>query len=373
LLGLVIIASNIFIENAKGYGYKTGNGTKIKWSGEAIKWRASKVSFPAGSSYRTALVRAISRWNQAPGEFTFTYPLTWNDTSVSKNNDQTEVWASDNLDPPAVCYKWWKWSGGTAKYREADIVFDTKVSWSTSTNLFNKDVTSVYDNEVYGGIRRPFVTTALHEMGHALGLNHENRFLNIMGSDRSHLHANDGKMRAYVGEDAGNGEVFLYGQTDNILKDDLSASHWKYWKAGGKDNEYSQHILTKIYHAGTDNIVSWEWFEGVRRYNIKKGNTYKVQFTYENNGYYDKSNVKVGFYISTNDRITTLDWLFDTRTVTLKRNVPWTKKFTLTIPNEMGIWVNQTYWLGVIVDYTGSITEFAEDNNAAYIPIKIIP
>ena len=355
-----------------GYRYLKGNGKKIKWSGEKIKWRAGKVSFPAGSSYRTALTRAMGRWNQAPGEFSFVYP-TWGDTKVNKNNTQTEVWASNSLNNgSAICYTWWKWKWGTATYREADIVFDSDVSWSTSTNLFNKDVTSsaVYGNKVYGGTRRPFVTTALHEMGHALGLLHENRRLNIMGSDMSHLHANNGKMRAYVGEDAGHGEVFLYGKTDTILKNDLSVSHWKHWKAGGTDDEYSLHILTKIYTT-SDNVVSSTWFQGVKRYKVRKGTTYKVQFTYENNGYYNFSGVNVGFYISTDDRITTGDTRFSTRTMTLNRNRPYTRKYTLTIPSNLV--VDQVYWLGVIVDYTGSITEFAEDNNAAYIPILIIP
>ena len=373
LLGLLLALTAAFVQETQGYGYKTGNGTKIKWSGEKIKWRASKVSFPAGSSFRTALVRAMTRWNQAPGEFTFTSPPTWNDSSVSRDNDQTEAWASDSLGPPAICYRWWKWKSGTARYREADIVFDADLLWSTSTTQSNKDVTSsaVYGNKVYGGNRRPFVTTAMHEMGHALGLNHENRRLNIMGSDPSHLHANDGKIRAYAGEDAGNGEVFLYGQTDFILKDDLSVSHWKHWKAGGQDDEYSLHILTKIYHNPSDSVVSSTWFEGVKRYKVKKGNSYKVQFTYENNGYYDKSGVNVGFYISTNGKITTGDTRFATRTMTLNRNRPYTRKYTLTIPSNLV--VDQVYWLGVIVDYTGSITEFAEDNNAAYIPIIIIP
>ena len=373
ILGLLFTVAAVFVADVQGYGYKTGNGKKIKWSGEKIEWRAAKTSFPAGSAYRTALTRAMGRWNQAPGEFDFVYPPTWNDTSVSRDNSQTEVWASDSLDPPAICYRWFKWSGGTARYREADIVFDATLAWSTSTTQSNKDVTSsaVYGNKVYGGGSRPFVTTALHEMGHALGLNHENRRLNIMGSDPSHLHANDGKIRAYVGEDAGNGEVFLYGQTDTILKNDLSASHWKYWKAGGKDDEYSLHILTKIYHAASGNVVSSTWFQGVKRYKVKKGTSYKVQFTYENNGYFDQSGVNVGFYISTNDRITTGDTRFATRTMTLNRNRPYTRKYTLTVPANLV--VDQVYWLGVIVDYTGSITEFAEDNNAAYIPIEIIP
>jgi hypothetical protein len=46
-------------------------------------------------------------------------------------------------------------------------------------------------------------------------------------------------------------------------------------------------------------------------------------------------------------------------------------KKSLTIPGDLT--VGQTYYLGVIVDYTGQYFEFSEINNATYIPIKIIP
>ncbi|MBW8015538.1 MAG: matrixin family metalloprotease [Planctomycetes bacterium] len=375
LMVLVIIASLTFVENAPGYGYRKGNGTKIKWEGENIRWRAASNSFPGGSSYRTALNRAISRWNQAPGEFHFK-SVTWGDTNIERKNKQTEIWFSDTLGSgSATCYTWLKWRWGKATIKEADIALDVDVPWSTSTIQSNKDVAGSevesYQGKAYGGNRRTFVTTALHEMGHAMGLQHENRRLNIMGSDTSHLHANNKRIRAYVGEDAGNGEVYLYGRTDTILKNDLSVSHWKFWKAGGTDNEYSQHIFTKIYHISTGNPVYSKWYEGVKRYRVKKGTTYHVQFTYENNGYYTQNGVNIGFYISKNRNITTLDERFATRTMNLTRNRPYTKKLTLTIPSNLT--VTHGYWLGVIIDYTGSIQEFDEHNNAAYIPIEIIP
>lgn len=375
LLALVIIAPVLFVEDAQGYVYReSNNGTKIKWEGENIRWRAASNSFPGGSSFRTALNRAISKWNQAPGEFYFK-PVTWGDTDINRKNKQTEIWFSDTLGSgSATCYTWLKWRWGTATIKEADIALDVDVPWSSSRTQSNKRVTSFSDYgywRAYGGNRRPFVTTALHEMGHALGLLHENRVLNIMGSDTSHLHANNKRIRAYVGENAGHGEVYLYGKTDTILKDDLSVSHWKFWKAGGKDNEYSQHIFTKIYHLSTGNPVYSKWYEGVKRYRVKKSTSYNVQFTYENNGYYPQSGVNVGFYISGNRNITTKDARFATRTMNLTRNSPYTRKFTLTIPSNLT--VGYGYWLGVIIDYTGSIQEFDEYNNAAYIPIKIIP
>jgi hypothetical protein len=44
-------------------------------------------------------------------------------------------------------------------------------------------------------------------------------------------------------------------------------------------------------------------------------------------------------------------------------------KQSLTIPGNLK--AGQTYYLGVIVDYTGRYFEFVETNNAAHIPIEI--
>jgi hypothetical protein len=191
-----------------------------------------------------------------------------------------------------------------------------------------------------------------------------------MGEDWDHIHANNGKIRGYVGEDAGNGEVFLYGRTHNTYKNDIGVTHWKY---GGKDDdapEYSEHILTKLYNQFGTGVINSNGFEGVRRYEVLAGQTYQVQFTYENNGYYNKSGIKVAYYISTNRYITTYDRKIATRTITLNRNWVWTNKYTITLPSDLK--VDQTYWLGVVVDYTKNIAEFSGVNNATHIPIEVI-
>lgn len=363
-LAAAVVLAAVFVEGLYGYSYYkcSNNGKKIVWPDKKLNWRAGKNSFPSGSTRRTALVKVNTRWNQAPSNFRFGI-RNWGEKYVSRGNSQNEIWFSSNNkyygSAPAICYRRAYCGISTAKWLEKDIIFDSKLNWSTSSYQFSKIA--------YGGNWLVWGSTALHEEGHALGLAHSDDYYNIMGLDQTHLHTNDGKVRYYPGEDGGNGAVYLYG-TQSDAKNDLGVSHWKY---GWSDGEYSVHVLTNIFKTDPWDVQYATAFNGMLRYNVKMGTTYGVQFTYENNGKEDKSGIKVGYYISKNDKITTLDDRFATRTLTLNRNKVWTKSFLLTIPN--GLNINQTYWLGVIVDYTGNISEFSEWNNATYIPIKIVP
>jgi hypothetical protein len=369
-----VLASGIFVNDVLGYNYWTHALKPYVWPGKEIIFKGDRRTFPAGSKYRTAFERAIQKWNQAPGDFHF--DVEWDQNNTREDNGKSEVWFSRKLDDDvlAVRYPQYNRHIATPGYSgpaltEADIVFNSNKLWSTDRIQSTK--------VAYGGDYNTFGTTALHEMGHALGLDHENEVLNIMGMSQLNLHANRRRIRTYVGEDASNGEVFLYG-LDATSSNDASVSHWKYWKAGGSDydgdgeGDYSVNRLTAIY----DSIlggppVSGISFEGVKLYYVKKGFSYDVQFTYENNGYDDLSKVDIGYYISTNRIISTRDRQLASRIMDLSRDIPSTEKYTLTIPSY--VIEGQTYWLGVIVDCNDGIPEFDEKNNAAYIPIKIVP
>jgi len=350
------------LEVAVGHTHWHCSGGNLKWYGEKLNWRAGKNSFPSGSSWRTALTTVNARWNQAPGEFRFGI-RNWGEKYVGRSNGQNEIWfsrSSSLLDgAPAICYYRYSCAGSNHKLKEADVIFDADWGWSRSTAQSSK--------KPYGGSWRPWGCTAIHEMGHALGLAHEDDTYNVMGQDWDHIHANNDKVRWYVGEDAGHGEVHLYGKTDTTYKNDLGVSHWKHSGASG---EYSTHTHCRMYHTSGGN-VSRENYDGWKRYKVKAGHSYKAEFTFENNGYYDKSGVHVGHYISTNDYITTSDDRIAKRTMTLNRNKPYTASHTVVIPSDLT--VGQTYWLGVIVDYPNFVTEFSESNNATWLPIRIIP
>lgn len=315
--------------------------------------RASAVSFPVGNSYRTALGTVTSRIYNNPSNFWFTQ--TYGDTSVAFNNGQNEVWFSSNSDhSPAVTYTWTSWWSGDLI--EADVVFFNGIAYTTSMNK-----TSLWS---YGGASRPFQTTAMHEYGHAAGLGHENDEYNIMGRDWTHIHLNGSTARSYLGEDAADGLVSLYGAVSSGFED-LSMSHWK-WT--GESGEYSVHGLTKMYSNSTGSELSFSNFNGQRRYNVSRGSTYRVEFTFENNGRSTQT-PSVGFYISTNNIISTADTLVRTVTPTIGRGNVQTTWYTVTIPSNLTS--GSTYYLGAIIDRTGSIAEVDESNNAAYHIIRI--
>ncbi|MGF1673448.1 MAG: hypothetical protein ACFCUV_07155, partial [Rivularia sp. (in: cyanobacteria)] len=78
---------------------------------------------------------------------------------------------------------------------------------------------------------------------------------------------------------------------------------------------------------------------------------------------------RVGFYISTNDIISTGDQRIGGTTLTLGRDNVYTARNTVTIPSSLQR--NRNYWLGVVVDENNSINENVEWNNATYIPIRV--
>ncbi len=111
-------------------------------------------------------------------------------------------------------------------------------------------------------------------------------------------------------------------------------------------------------------------FNGQRRYNVKSGSTYRFEFTYENNGETTQS-ARAGYYLSTNNFISTSDRLLKTAQYTQGRANVFTHSRTITIPTD--VITGNTYYLGVIIDDNNIVSEVDSSNNAAYHIIKIIP
>ncbi len=349
LLGVSSIQAANFLYNC--------GGRPVGYASASLSFSASSAGFPAGQIWDQALRVAISRVNENPSRFRIT-SLSNNDDSVAIGNGQSEIWWSSNPDEsnPAVAYTRYQCntSTGVGSLIESDILFYNKQPYGqtmTATDLWG-----------YGGGFRPFQTTAIHELGHAMGLAHSNSEYNIMGTDWLVLTTNGGVARSYLGTDANYGLLRIYGTSPNSIQD-LSLSHWKYL---GPDGAYSDHERTRMFNASGSELSS-TLVSGEKKYSINKGETVGVQLTAENNGQVSQS-ARVGYYISTDNTITTSDRLLTTESRNIGLNDPLTYIKNLVIPTDLA---SGDYWLGAIIDDNNLISEIVEANNATRIPVSL--
>ncbi|HMR31815.1 MAG TPA: hypothetical protein PKA13_10925 [Geminicoccaceae bacterium] len=348
-------------QSAMAFGYRTCSGVPIKWSSNFPSMAASPVSFPTGY-WRNGLQRTVDLTNQNPSPFGFN--LVTDNGTVGLNNGQNEAWgSSDNgvlQGAPAIAYTpltcYWFFTIVT-HYNEADVIFDYRSPFKWTADELTSSIMS------YKGDRRQLQSTGVHELGHGMGLLHENRWYNIMGADFQHIWANGTNARGYFGEDASNGAVFLYGLW-SAAYEDLGVAHWRYSGASG---EYSTHGKTAIYNT-SDVALPWITVNGERTYLVNRGQQVRAEFSYENNGKNTKS-VTTGYYISTNNLISRTDRLIATSSMTVSRDIVLTSRRTLTIPSNLTR--GATYWLGTVIDTGQVVSDNVPSNNATYIPIRV--
>src|SRR5882724_10156470 len=200
---------------ADAFRYRTCGDKNLKLSSNNLGVYASSTSFPTGY-WRDGLQNAINQFNRNPSNFY--YSLYTDTNGLGLGNGQSETWGSTDQNilqgAPAIAYSYWQcywtpFTGYVAYMTEGDVIFDYT---NTAANPFEWTMTHTRTGLIrYGGSSRLLQGTATHEFGHALGLLHVNTTYNVMGSDFTHLHTNGKTTDAYVGEDAGNGTVFLYG------------------------------------------------------------------------------------------------------------------------------------------------------------------
>ena len=337
---------------AHAYRYRTCDGIALKMPSNNITTFASANSFPTGY-WRDGLQNAINQFNRNPSNVFYT--LATDTNGLGLNNGQNEVWGSSDQailqGAPAIAYSYWDcywWFGTVARMKEGDVIFDYT---NTAANPFEwtatRSKTALFN---YTGSGRLLQATAIHEFGHAAGLLHEANTYNVMGSDFSHVHTNGATTNAYIGENTGNGLVVLYGLWASGPLD-LGVVHWR---RVGFSGEYSTHDRTRIFNAATGAVLPTINVAGETGFQVRRGQTIRAEFTYENNGRATVTSAPLRYYVSSNDTISTTDRLLASSTITLSRDSVSTASVTLTIPTNLPF---ANHWLGVVINPTGSIAE----------------
>ena len=354
ILAVAALVFGIGVSDSHAYVWnKCGNGKSLKWSGNLDTLRASSVGFPVGP-WRDALASVATKWNTSPTKMR--YSLIYGDTSVALNNGQNEVWWQADPGAPAITY-WW-YNTDSCTFTETDIIFDNQEAYH-----YTQSKGSLWP---YGGAYRPFQTTATHEFGHAQGLGHTANVYSVMGQDWDHIHANCGIARMYPGEDAIDGSVDHYGLVAGA-KADVGVAHWR-WT--GSSGAYSTHDRTRLFN--TLNIELSKWANSPEPiYRVDKGQTVLLEMSYENMGSGSVS-ADIGYYLSTNDCISTGDTFLGSGSVSMARDQVFTTSNTsLVIPANLTS--GQTYWLGAYIDTTFKLNEHVDDGyeNATYLAVRV--
>jgi len=311
------------------------SGNKIKWNSNWTNMYISTTSFPAGSSWDGDLQNAMWHWNHVGGSGFNFYVGRDTDGSHSSSNGVNEIYFSSSEAGSALavtfsryhCY----WAFGYQYGRdEADIAFNSNLSWTTAT--FN-----------YASLGSPynFELVALHELGHALGLSHSDGVQATMNS----YYANGGPLGYYKEVDP--------------LPDDRYGARALYADGTGEtDVAGSPFKRTGTGTTGLASSPTWAY----------RGTNVAIDFTFANLGTATQT-FDIGFYLSTNDYISTGDrWLGSNYGAWASSGALGTYSRTLYIPTDIA---PGTYYLGFLVDSGSAIGEGNEGNNSQPMPRSI--
>ena len=346
------------------------SGKKQTWGGNSTTARINSNSYSPGWQSRIEDAIGIVNYNPSP----FWINSVVEGGTVGSCNDQNEIYAADISGPGVArmrydCYWLFGWEWGLL---EVDVVLDTKEddgtprAWTTSSNKSQIDT--------YGGSNRMAESVFVHEFGHFLGLMHVNTEYNIMGDSWDHMITQNGKTRAYFGEDASKGATQMYGAQNSWYRD-LSVSHFRYT---GVNGEYSEHGRTRAFRNNGTNWVETIDYDGhvdgsviETFWEVDLGERIRFEYTLENNGKQTENNVRGGVYISTNDWISKHDRLMGTHVWNsiAAQGAAYTFTVEITIPNDLQR--GRVYWVGYIIDDNNTVHEKTGKNNAAYVPVWI--
>jgi len=319
---LLVIFVFILLISSKIYGWTI---IGAEWSDDD-----TTMSVNVGDAWNPWAEDALYRWNNI-GASSFQFYIDHDDSdhcsSLPTSNNAVEwddfsngICDDDPSGLLAICLLYYE-----AEIRNADVLFNNQYTWTTGARPWTTN--APYE----------FNTVAIHEFGHAIGLEHENRWVATMNciyhANFQQIHADD---RAGVRHNYPSGSMT-----------DISLTNWT-----KNDNscDTAARLVNGPTSANPGDLVSIEWV-------VENHGTTSVTYN-------------VRFYLSSNDLITTSDTILGTNngaSISYTGSATFAKN--LTIPSDTP---SGTYWIGVIVDYDNKVSEANESNNALAQPRSMV-
>jgi PKD repeat protein len=311
---------------AEAYDWPKCGGDRRTWNHDSVVYNPANISFPG--SFKTALNRSAAAWNEVPGS-QFRFNLVYDDATTTRLGDgknsigfTTDYDFGDFIAVELTDYETC-FLINDGNIQESDILFNNDYTWESSLNPFF--FSGSYNVALVGA----------HEMGHGLGLDHENARLATMNSNFP------------------NGGVFGNNHVVQIHADDALGSRVGYGTCCTRRD-----VAASVFEKGTSGFSNLIASPSV----VERGHSTSFKFTLENRGTVSESSVRTNFYLSTNRTITTGDTFLGSATFSLGVGASSTLSASVTIPLSVA---SGSYFFGVLADANSSIGEVDESNNAA--------
>jgi len=326
LLTVVALLSLVVTGTAQAYDWPKCGGDRRTWNNDSVVYNPANISFPG--SFKTALNRAAAAWNEVPGS-QFRFNLVYDDaTTIEFGDGKNSIGFTTDYDfgdfiavevtDLETCLLL-----NDGNIQESDILYNNDYTWESSLDPFF--FSGSYNVALVGA----------HELGHGLGLGHENARLATMNSNSP------------------NGGVFGNNHAVQIHADDALGSRVGYGTCCTRRD-----VAASVYEKDSGGHSSHIASPGV----AERGHSTSFRFTLENRGTTSESSVRTNFYLSTNRFISTGDTFLGSATFSLGAGTTSTLSASVTIPLSVA---SGSYFLGVLADPSNSIAEVDESNNGA--------
>ncbi len=279
---LLLLIAGLFltlcVASALAYVYLACDGTTIKWGLPRTTIHPATISFPSGSARRSALERARDGWNLTVPARNFFFAFDYTSSTTWQLGDGVNQacftsdygWTSSELAITLFTYD-------CEELVEADVLFRPGQNWNYAHH-------PAPDNPLGPHY---FVLVALHELGHALGLQHEDRWMATMNS-----------FYPFSG--------VLGNENDPDPHGDDCAGDWALYGSAGSAHDLAVSIYRRTGTGNSDFIKAPSYAD--------KGSTKTVTFTLLNRGTQNENGYTLKVYASNDRWITTADTLLRTAT-----------------------------------------------------------